>query len=154
MSLLNAPKSCERSSFSIYLLDTNVISEAWKDVPDEGVAGFLKQTPATNTFLSLFTLTELRYGIHLLAPGKRKQDLEHAYEATLNAYRPRIIPPDLRVAETYARRAAEQRQEGTPRPIFDLWLASTAEAYELTLVTRNVRDFGGLSVKLLNPFRQ
>ena len=94
----------------------------------------------------------MRYGIHLLAPGKRKEELEHAYEATLSAYRPRLIPPDLRIAETYAQRAAQQRQAGTPRPIFDLWLAATAEAYDLTLVTRNVDDFGTLAVKVLNPF--
>jgi len=116
------------------------------------VADFLKRTPAAETFLSLFTITELRYGIHLLEPGKRKRELEEAYEATLSAYRPRLIPPDLRIVETYARRAAEQRQAGTPRPIFDLWLAATAEVYELTLVTRNVGDFSELAVKVLNPF--
>ena len=88
----------------------------------------------------------------MLAPGKRKEELESAYEATLSAYRSRLIPPDLRVAETYARRAAQQQQAGTPRPIFDLWLAATAEAYDLTLVTRNVDDFNTLAVQVLNPF--
>ena len=88
----------------------------------------------------------------MLAPGKRKGELARAYQATLSAYRTRLIPPDLRVAETYAHRAAQQRQAGTPRPIFDLWLAATAEAYDLTLVTRNVGDFGILPVRVLNPF--
>ena len=56
-----------------YLLATNIISEVWKDTPNSGVSDFLRRTPLAETFLSLFTLTELRYGIHLLEPGKRKQ---------------------------------------------------------------------------------
>ena len=103
-------------------------------------------------YLSLFTVTELRYGINLLSESKRRAELERAYQATLQTYASRILTPNVQVAEAYAQLAAEQRQAGTPRPIFDLWLAATAKVTALTFVTRNVKDFKGLGVGLENPF--
>ena len=90
----------------------------------------------------------------MLPTSKRKTELEEAYRTTLQAYTPRILSPNLQTAELYAQLAAEQRRLGTPRPIFDLWLAATAKAVGLTLVTRNVGDFEGLGVGFENPFEQ
>ena len=137
-----------------YLLDTNFISEAWKANKDAGVQSFLKSTPSAHLYLSLFTYTELRYGVTLLPTSARKRELETALELTLLSYQKRILEPNLAVANTYAELAAHNKHSGTIKPIFDMWIGATAKAYGFTLVTRNVKDFEDLDVTTLNPFHK
>ena len=110
------------------------------------------QIPISQTYLSIFTITELKYGIELLELSKKKQDVEKFFQHTIEIYSEQIIYPDLHLANVYAKMAATQKQLGTIKPIFDLWIAATAKVGKLTLVSRNSKDFLNLDIQIVNPF--
>ena len=110
------------------------------------------QIPIGQSYLSIFTISELKYGIELLETSQKKQKLEKIFQHTLETYTEHIISPDLHTANVYASMAAKQKQLGTKKAIFDLWIAATAKANKLTLVSRNSKDFIGLDVQIINPF--
>ena len=132
-----------------YLVDTNVVSETRKNRADPGVIAFLRGVDSSSLYLSVLTLGELRKGI----AAKRRQDPAAAKSLTawlvgLEAgFADRLLGIDLAVARLWGEWSCER-----PRPVIDTLLAATASVYELTLVTRNVRHFGDLPVKLLNPW--
>ena len=136
----------------IYLLDTNIVSEVWKVRPNPKVKQFLTQIPLSQSYLAILTITELKFGIELLETSKKKQYFQQAFQQTLETYREQIISPDISMANAYAQMAAQQKKAGTIKPIFDLWIAATAKSNNLTLVTRNSKDYLGLDIKLVNPF--
>ncbi len=88
----------------------------------------------------------------MLASSKKKQYYQAAFEQTLSTYSQQLLSPDVDTANVYAKMAAQQKQLGSIRPIFDLWIAATAKTSNLSLVTRNTKDFIALDLKLINPF--
>jgi toxin FitB len=133
-----------------YLLDTNVLSELRKGArADSGVSTWFDSVDAAEVVISVLVLGEVRQGIE----QKRRKDvmaargLERWLEGLERLYADRLLPVDARVAEEWGRLSARR-----PVAAVDALLAATAREYGLTLVTRNVRDFAGLEVELLNPF--
>ncbi|SMB22553.1 putative plasmid stability protein stbB [Sterolibacterium denitrificans] len=133
-----------------YLIDTNVLSELRRKRPDAGVVAWFTQRPADTLYLSALTVGEIRKGIESL-PGEAKHyALLDWLETEVSAYfYNRILPVDVRVADRWGRLLAAA---GRPLPAIDSLLAATALAHDLVLVTRNVRDFAGLPVDLINPW--
>lgn len=133
-----------------YLLDTNVISELRRRTPDPGVLAWMQHRPSSTLFLSVLTLGELRKGVERLADLQRKLDLSDWLESYLPAFfTGRILPVDTHVCDMWSRMTAHA---GRPLPAIDSLLAATAARHDLVLVTRNVRDFEGLGVPLVNPW--
>ena len=133
-----------------YLLDTNVLSELRRKLPDARVAHWFSQRPATTLYLSVLTLGEIRKGIEVLPDPARRLTLLDWLETRLPAFfAGRILPIDAAVADRWGRMAA---QAGRPVPAIDSLLAATAEQHGLTLVTRNLRDVKGLAVQVINPW--
>jgi predicted nucleic acid-binding protein len=137
----------------MYLIDTNVISEMRKaEKADAGVRGFFARAAEAGdgVYLSSITIGELRRGVELL---RYRGDLDQAarVEAWLQAviadFRPNILPLDAEVAQVWGRLRAPN-----PDHALDKQIAATALIYDLTLVSRNVKDFQNLGVRLLNPF--
>jgi predicted nucleic acid-binding protein len=133
-----------------YLLDTNVLSELKRKLPDPGVVAWFAHRPAATLFLSVLTLGEIRKGIQGVADEKRRLILLDWLETDLPAFfSARILPVDTQVADRWGRL---QAAAGRPIPAIDSLLAATALTHDLVLVTRNTRDFEGLGVSLINPW--
>jgi hypothetical protein len=136
-----------------FLLDTNVISEPTKPRPNKGVVAWLEGVNEDNVFLSVVTLTELRYGIERLASGKRRHRLDEWLRIELTArFQRRILPIDVEVADACGRLVARSESLGRPMEPRDAFIAATAEVHGLTLVTRNASDFKATVKDILNPW--
>jgi len=131
-----------------YLLDTNALSATRDHRKHPEVAIFLARLDPSNVFVSAITLGELRRG--LVIKRRRHGDassLERWIEKIEQDYVDRILSIDLPIAKVWGVFTADRT-----RPEADTLLAATAAQHGLTVVTRNVKDYEGLPVKLLNPW--
>lgn len=136
-----------------YLLDTNVLSEVRKPQPDRQVLEWLDQVDEDRTYLSVITLGEIARGVALLDDGRRKAALaEWLAEDLPSRFSGRVIPVDLKISLTWGRLMAEAKVRGISLPTMDGWIAATATVHDLTLVTRNTKDFRGTGLQLLDPW--
>jgi toxin FitB len=132
-----------------YLVDANVLSEATKPSPDPAVLQWLKQNER-EIAVDPFILGEVRFGIFLLPAGKRRQRLERWFKE--GVAKVHCVPWDATAGLRWARLLADLRAAGQSMPVKDSLIAATALLHGLTVVTRNVRDFGNAGVKVLDPF--
>lgn len=134
-----------------HLLDTNIVSEWTKPIPDLGVTAWLGSIDEDRTYLSVVTFAEVRNGIELMAPGRRRDRLETwLVEDLPRQFDGRILVIDRRVAEAWGVMSVLRRRAGLPIGPLDAFVAATAKVHDLTLVTRNVRDFGQLGIRVFN----
>ncbi|MBU6374081.1 MAG: type II toxin-antitoxin system VapC family toxin [Alphaproteobacteria bacterium] len=139
------------------LLDTNVISEALRPSPAPQVIAWLNGAFA-EAAISSVTIFELEAGVGLLAPGRRRDALESAIARTIRRFASRVYAFDAASAQASARLLVEARGQGLglhqiPGKLADLQIAGIAAAYGLVLATRNVGDFTGLGLTLVDPWR-
>ena len=132
----------------MFLLDTNVVSELRKPKPHGGVVAWLEEVPDTELYLSAITIGEIQAGIETT----REQDKAKAADLTVwldqvaEAYN--VLSMDGSIFREWAR--IMHRKSDTLYE--DAMIAATARIHGLTVVTRNVTDFKGFKVPLLNPF--
>jgi predicted nucleic acid-binding protein len=135
------------------LLDTNVLFEGMKPQPNAGVLTWLTTVDEDRVYLSVVTLTELRYGIERMAAGARRKRLEDWLQRELPLrFDGRILPVDETIADACGRIVARSEAAGRPIEAIDAFLAATAEVHRLTLVTRNQSDFQAVLKTTLNPW--
>lgn len=135
------------------LLDTNIVSEAMSARAPAHVLGWLDAQPAQSLYLSSLTLAELRAGIERLPQGARKTGLEAAYGALeTELFAGRILSFDAAAALAYGAFHAKRLAMGRPLPVMDGLIAAIAKANGMALATRNITDFHGLDLQLINPF--
>ena len=136
-----------------FLLDTNVLSEfARAHAADERVDRWLKATPEETLFASILTFAEIRRGIELLPAGKRRDQLEEWQNDLEQSFAGRLLPVTKDVGDRWAILSAQAQRRGTPLAVVDGLIAATAIVHDLTLVTRNTKDFAELGVVLFNPW--
>jgi toxin FitB len=137
-----------------FLIDTNVLSEYRRPGgPDAGVKHWLETTDLQSQYVSVITLAEIQKGIELLAAGRRRLQLEEWLKNDLEAwFVGRILPVDRKVAACWASIVAQGSRTGRPVPTVDSFIAATAVSHDLTIVTRNTRDFEGTGAATLNPW--
>ncbi|MCL2875891.1 MAG: type II toxin-antitoxin system VapC family toxin [Betaproteobacteria bacterium] len=139
----------------MYLIDTNVISEARKGgAANPGVTAFLRECAEQDAhiWLSVVTVGELRRGVDLIrhrGDMPQARQLEVWLETVLQDYHEYILPFDLDAAQVWGRLRVPW-----PENALDKQIAATALIHDLTVVTRNTADFAHTSVRLLNPFSQ
>ena len=137
----------------MYLIDTNVISEARKDkTANRGVQAFFKDaaTRSTGLYLSVITIGELRRGVELIRHRgdlPQSEKLEAWLAKLLATYASLILPLDQDIAQLWGRLRVPHHENA-----IDKQIAATALIHDLTLVTRNTQDFAGTGVRLLDPF--
>ena len=132
------------------LLDTNVISELRRDsYANEAVRRWASSQNIADSRISAITILEIEIGVLRLARKNPKGaiPLRNWVEQTLRDFDQRILPMDA----TVALRCAALHVPNL-RPERDAWIAATALVHDLTIVTRNVRDFVGTGVRLINPW--
>ncbi|MGA2590777.1 MAG: type II toxin-antitoxin system VapC family toxin [Bryobacteraceae bacterium] len=136
-----------------FLLDTNVISEWVRPLPDPNVIAWLAEADEDRVFLSVTSFAEVRQGIELLPDGRRRDRLTLWLTEELPArFEGRILPIDRRIAEAWGVVTVRGRKAGVTLGSMDAFFAATAETHSLTLVTRNVKDFAALGIRLLDPW--
>ncbi len=134
-----------------FLLDTNVPSELVRPAPEPRASVGRRPEPDA-LFMSAVSFGELRRGIILLAPGKRRTELELWLEKDLSTLLSGcILPVTKEIADRWGMLDATCQLQGTPANTIDGMIAATALEHGL-VVTRNVKDFAGLGVEILNPW--
>jgi predicted nucleic acid-binding protein len=135
------------------LLDTNILSELMRPIPEAAVERWLANQPVASVFISTITEAELRYGVALLPKGKRRSDLSMALQDMLvEDFKGRILSFDSPAAIAFADIAADRRQAGRPITQADAQIAAIARSRGAVLATRNVSDFEECGVDVINPW--
>jgi toxin FitB len=132
----------------VYLLDTNVVSELRRKRPHGAVVAWLQTVPDADLHISAATIGELQVGIEMTREQNpaRADEIETWLEAVAATYN--VLPMDASIFRTWAR--LMHRQTGSF--IEDAMIAATAVVHDLTVATRNSRDFQKLGVRIFNPF--
>lgn len=137
-----------------FLLDTNVLSELTRVKPEARVTGWLQNASEDDLYVSVLTLGEIRKGIELMAPGKRREQIQEWLETVLRTwFDGRVISVDQAVAERWGVLTAQAKRAGTPLSVIDGLLAATAAQHNLAVVTRNIRHFDGAGASLFDPWK-
>ena len=135
------------------LLDTNVISELMRAEPAQAVLDWFAQHDASDLFISAITEAELRTGVAILPDGQRRDRLQAAIDAMIDQdFQSRVLPFDSLAAQAYAEIAAQRRAAGRPIAEADCQIAAIARATDAPIATRNVKDFDGCGVRVINPW--
>lgn len=135
------------------VLDTNVLSEFMRPQPDERVVAWLNQQSRSNLFTTAVTRCEMLYGVMILPDGQRKTRLQQEITAIFVVdMAGRVLPYDEAAADAHAAIAAARRAQGRPVDQSDAMIASIARSHGATLATRNLRDFEGCGVPLVDPW--
>lgn len=135
------------------VLDTNVVSELMRPVPDPAVLAWVDAQSDRALWLSSVVVSELLYGLARLPVGARRAQLTQAVEAMLDEdFAGRVLPFDLPAAVACADLVAAREREGQPVAMADAQIAATCLAHGASLVTRNTRHFEGLGLVLINPW--
>ncbi|WP_252178488.1 type II toxin-antitoxin system VapC family toxin [Endozoicomonas sp. 4G] len=136
-----------------YLLDTCVLSEAFKKNPDKHVLEWIDSREENRLYLSVLTLAEIEKGIIKCQEPVRQEKLRTWLESDLmERFKHRILPIDLGVAIAWGRIQAESEKKGTPMPVIDGLIAVTGLVNDCTVVTRNTGDMRMSQVQLYNPW--
>ena len=133
------------------LLDTNVVSEPMRPSADVTVLRWLNQH-FPDCAISSIVVFELMSGVGKLQRGKRRQLLEHAAERIIQRFGSRTFQFDEPSARAAAELLASTRARGRTLQFADVQIGGIALAHGLTLATRNMRDFAGVGIKLVDPW--
>ena len=136
------------------LLDTNVISEPLKLAGDASVLSWIDAQSIETLFLSAISLAELRFGMAVLPPGKRKDTLQSSFEQRiLPLFAGRILPFDTAASQAYATLRALAREEGKAIAAADGYIAATAKTHGLMVATRDTAPFEAAGLTVINPWQ-
>lgn len=135
-----------------YLIDTNVLSELRRKHADAQVVAWVQARPRQSLYLSVLSLGEIRKGIEGVGDAAFRQTLTDWLEVELpNYFIGRLLDIDRQIADRWGRM---QASAGRTLPATDGLLAATALQHDLTLVTRNTKDFSGLNLRLIDPWQR
>jgi toxin FitB len=135
------------------ILDTNVLSEVMKPAPAGEVLAWLAAQPTASVYTTSITQAEILHGVMLLPPGRRRRALEEAATSMFaEDFGGRILVFDTEAAPPYALVASRRRRAGRPISHFDAQIAAIALSSGAAIATRNVVDFEGCGVALVDPW--
>ena len=136
-----------------YLLDTNVISELVSRRPNRQVITWIDGIDDQLVYLSVITVGEIKRGVEKLPDSQRKDDLNHwLTEDLLIRFDNRILTIDIPVILAWGNLVAGLESRGRALPAIDSLIAATAFHHQLSLVTRNEKDFEGTGIIVINPW--
>lgn len=136
-----------------WLLDTNVLSELRKPQCEPKVKRWISQRRATELYVSSVTFAEIRFGIGRIPDPRRRHRLGQWLDSELRPwFRQRVIEIDEAVILRWREMVEAGRKRGHTFSQPDLFIAAAADLHELCVATRNVVDFAGTGVALVNPW--
>jgi|HubBroStandDraft_5_1064220.scaffolds.fasta_scaffold440825_1 predicted nucleic acid-binding protein len=137
------------------LLDTNVISETLRERPDPAVTTWLDEHPEEELWTTSVVIAELLSGIELMPFGRKQRALREAVEDMIvDDFRGQILTFNLPAARQYAQILVARRKIGRPIREMDAQIAAIARANGAALATRDVNDFAGCNLAVVNPWVQ
>jgi len=139
----------------LILLDTNVVSELMRDaqIRNPQVAAFINARSADDIYIPSIVAAEIRYGLRRLPAGRRRNEMEQSFESFLaTGFAARILVFDDDCARSYATARTMRESAGRPVEAEDALIGGMALAFGATLATRNVTDFEGYGLTLINPW--
>jgi hypothetical protein len=136
----------------VILLDTNVLSGLMQRVPNQQLVEWLDDQSVESIWTTAITVFEVRMGLELLAPGRRRRQLEQALWLLAEHLEGRIQTFDQTAAIAAATIAASRQRTGRTLEIRDLQIAGIATARRASVATRNVRHFEGLGLGVIDPW--
>lgn len=133
-----------------YLIDTNVLSESYKQNADKNVEAWLMSIPNKNLYISVMTIGEICYGISKLPNSRKKDELQHWLEFHIPEwFEDRILTIDITIINIWGKLRVNHKT----LPTIDSLLAASAISHNLTIVTRNIKDFQNIEgLTVLNPW--
>lgn len=134
------------------VLDTNILSAIMRQEPDAKVVAWLDQQSRTSIWTTSITVLEIRFGLQIMATGKRRSSLLQSFESLLEKMGQQIAPFDNDAATQAANLMASRQLKGRPFELRDTMIAGIVLARHATLATRNVVHFEDLSVPVVNPW--
>lgn len=135
------------------VLDTNIISELLLPAPEPAVVDWLAGQPPAAIFTTTVTEAEILYGLRLLPDGSRRRDLEAAILPIFSQdLAGRVLPFDREAAGVYGSIAADRRKSGRPISQFAAQIAAITLSRGAALATRNVSEFEGVGLAVINPW--
>jgi len=134
------------------ILDTNVLSALMRQAPDQNVVTWLDRQPRTSVWTTSVTVFEVRFGLQILATGKRRTLLTEAFEELLVRIGQRVVTFDVAAAQQTSDLMAARHKRGRPGDLRDTMIAGIALAQHATLATRNTVHFEDAPIPLVNPW--
>jgi toxin FitB len=135
------------------ILDTNVISELMKPAPSTAVIQWFEAQRRPRLFTSAPSMAEVFLGVQLLPRGKRREGVESAARLMFEVkFEGKVLPFDSTSAALYAEIVVRHRKAGRPISFWDAQIASIARSHGAALATRDVRDFEGSGIEIVNPW--
>ena len=135
------------------MLDTNMLSEIMRSEPERKVADWIIRQPSDELFTAAVCQAEILSGLAIMPSGRRRAELEEAACSMFaDDFDGRVLPYDIEAAAAYAEVFAARRKAGKPSGTVDLMLAAIARVRGASVVTRNVADFEGVGVAIINPW--
>lgn len=135
------------------VLDTNVVSELMRRKPDLQVLNWIRRQNTPRLYLTALTVAEIRRGLALLPDGKRKLELESAFEDFLSkGFHQRILPFTLESCRVYSPIYQARVNAGLGIGELDILIAAITKEHNADLATRNTSDFEACGLRLINPW--
>lgn len=133
------------------ILDTNVVSELMKAEPDPRVKNWLRAIDDTTLVTTAVTVMEIEYGIGRLPEGRRRRELKARFATLAGALA--VLPLDGPAAFRAGQFRIDRETAGFPSQPSDMMIAGIAAVAEASLATRNVKDFEGLPLRVVDPWQ-
>ncbi len=135
------------------VLDTNVLSEMIRPVPEPCVVSWLRAQARASMFTTAISRGEMLHGVLLLANGQRRQHLHQAVSSIFaDDMAGRVLPYDSDAADAFAAITSARRAVGRPISQSDAMIAGIVHSHRATLATRNLRDFEDCGITLIDPW--
>ena len=136
------------------ILDTTVLSELMRPVPDERVLEWVDDQPVASLFTTTVTQAEILLGVSILPDGRRKQDLTAAVDAIFaQDFRTRLLPFDAPAAVAFAAICSNRMRLGRPISQVDAQIAAIAHSRGASLATRNTPDCDAYGIQVIDPWK-
>lgn len=135
------------------VVDTNVLSELMKPQASGIVVAWIAAQEREAVFVTAVTLAEISYGLEIMPPGRRRDAHQQLADEIFDIdFADRMLSFDRRAAREFAGIVGGRRRAGRPIQPLDAQIAAIARAHRMAVATRNVEDFAGCGVDLINPW--
>ncbi len=135
------------------LLDTNVISELMRETPDTSVAAWISTQKSVHFGVTTISIAEIMRGLERLPEGRRRSTLKTNFDRFMSqAFNNRVFTFDVESAHLYGVTAMKREKSGRHAEPVDMMIAAIATSLNASIATRNLKDFEGCGISLINPW--